>query len=73
MKMKATRVGKGALIGTSAKVMPGCVVEERGVLAAGSIMKKGSIVEANTIYGGTPAKLIRARGATDTDDTGVRP
>ncbi len=71
MRMKPTRVGKRALIGTGAKVMPGCVVEERGVLAAGSIMKKGSVVEANTIYGGTPAKLIRHRGAAEQDDTGV--
>lgn len=73
MRMKATRIGKGALIGTGARVMPGCVIGERAVLAAGSIMKKSSVVEPNTIYGGTPARLIRARGASDVDDSGVKP
>lgn len=72
MRMKPVRIGKGALVGTGAKVMPGCVVGERGVLAAGAIMKKGSMVETNTIYGGTPARLIRARGAAEIDDTGVQ-
>jgi non-ribosomal peptide synthetase-like protein len=72
MKMRATTIGADALIGTGARVMPGCIVQERGVLAAGSIMKKASVVEANTIYGGAPAKLIRARGAAEVDDSGVK-
>jgi len=72
MKMRPTRVGKKALVGTSAKVMPGCVVDDLGVLAAGSIMKKGGIVTANAIFGGTPAKLIRMRGDKDVQDDGIR-
>ena len=72
MKMRPVRIGKKALVGTGAKVMPGCVVEELGILAAGSIMKKGSTVPKNEIWGGTPPKLIRARGEKDAQDDGIR-
>jgi hypothetical protein len=53
------------------RVMPGCVVEELGVLGAGSIMKKDARVEANSIHGGIPARFIRLRGDKDTQDDGV--
>ena len=71
MKMKRVYIGKRALIGTGAKVMPGCVVEDLGILAAGTIMRKDQRVEAGAIYGGLPAKFIRQRGAKDADDDGI--
>jgi non-ribosomal peptide synthetase-like protein len=71
VKMRPVHIGKKALIGTGARVMPGCVVEDHGVLAAGSIMKKGSRVTQNAIFGGTPAKLIRLRSEESTYDDGV--
>jgi non-ribosomal peptide synthetase-like protein len=72
MKMKPVRIGKKALVGTGAKVMPGCTLGELSVLAAGSIMKKQSDIPANEIWGGTPPKLIRARGEKDVQDDGIR-
>ena len=65
MKMRPVRIGKKALVGTGAKVMPGCSLDDRSVLAAGSIMKKGTAVPAEEVWGGTPAKLIRARSAPE--------
>ncbi len=64
-------IGKNALIGTGARVMPGCVVEELGVLGAGSIIKKDSRVEANSICGGIPARFIRMRSDKDAHDDDV--
>lgn len=60
MKMRPVRIGKGALVGTGAKVMPGCTLEERSILAAGSIMKKATTIPFHEVWGGTPPKLIRA-------------
>jgi acetyltransferase-like isoleucine patch superfamily enzyme len=71
MKMLPTTIGNKALIGTSAKVMPGCTVHDLGVLAAGAIMKKGSAVTSNAIFGGIPAALIRMRGEKDAQDDGI--
>jgi acetyltransferase-like isoleucine patch superfamily enzyme len=73
MKMRPVRIGKKALVGTGARVMPGCTIEELGVLGAGSIMKKGSTVTTNAIFGGMPAKFIRERGALDVQNDGVAP
>lgn len=72
MKMRPVQIGKGALVGTGAKVMPGCVVEDLGILAAGSIMKKGTTIPAAEIWGGTPPRLIRKRGDKDAQDSGVK-
>jgi acetyltransferase-like isoleucine patch superfamily enzyme len=71
IKMRPVVIGKKALVGTAARVMPGCVVEELGVLGAGAIMKKDSRVDANSIFGGVPARLIRMRGDKDVQDDGV--
>jgi non-ribosomal peptide synthetase-like protein len=73
MKMRPVHIGARALVGTGAKVMPGCVLGEDSVLAAGSIMKKQSTVPPREVWGGTPPRLIRARGAAESQDDGVKP
>lgn len=72
MKMRPVRISKGALIGTGAKVMPGCDLGEHCVLAAGSIMKKESSIPPREIWGGTPPRLIRVRGDKDRHDDGIK-
>ena len=72
MKMRPAHVGKKALVGSTARVMPGCVLGDSAVLAAGSIMKKGMSVPPNEIWGGTPPKLIRVRGENEQDDSGIK-
>ena len=71
LKMRAVRIGKGALIGTRAKVMPGCDVGNGAVVGAESMLTKGAQVPAQSIFAGTPAKLIRMRGEKDREDTGL--
>lgn len=72
MKMRPVHIGKNALVGSCARVMPGCTLGDLAMLAAGSIMKKGSTVPANEIWGGTPPKLIRVRGEGDKHDDGLK-
>ena len=47
----------GAWIGSGVTILPGVTIGERAVIAAGSVVTKP--VEANAIYGGIPAKLIK--------------
>ena len=63
MRMMPVRIHKHALVGSGSKVLPGCIIEERGVLGAQSMMKKGDTIPANTVYGGVPAKLLKMRSA----------
>lgn len=72
MKMRPVHIGKKALIGSTARVMPGCSVGDLAVVAAASVMKKDTRIPANEIWGGTPCRLIRARGERDAQDDGVR-
>lgn len=44
-------------IGAGATILPGVTVGENAVVAAGAVVTKD--VEANTVVGGNPAKLIK--------------
>ena len=46
-----------AWIGSGVTVLPGVTIGERAVVAAGSVVTKD--VEANTVYGGIPARKIK--------------
>ncbi len=47
----------GAWVGANVTILPGTTIGKRAVVAAGSIVTQN--VEANCIYGGNPAKLIK--------------
>lgn len=57
LRCKEVRIGSNAWIGADAKIMPGVTIGENAVIAGGSVVIKD--VEANTIAGGNPAKLIK--------------
>ena len=50
-------IGTGVWLGSNVVVLGPCVIGDNAVVAAGSVVAKN--VEANTIVGGVPAKLIR--------------
>ena len=57
-KLKAdTVVGKNCIIGTRAIIMPGVVIGDSSIVAAGSIVVKN--VPSNCMVAGNPAKLIK--------------
>lgn len=50
-------INDGAWIGSGVTILPGVIIGKRSVVAAGSVVTKN--VEAETIWGGIPAKLIK--------------
>jgi len=47
------------LIGMGAIVMDDAVIESNSIIAAGSVVTQGIHVKSGSVYGGTPAKLIK--------------
>ncbi len=60
VRMGAGRVEDDALVGMSAKVGDGVVVERGGVIAAGAWVEPGTVVRAGWIWAGRPAREFRA-------------
>lgn len=57
---KGIRIGKNCWIGAKVTILDGAYVEDGCIIAAGAVLKAG-LYEANNIYGGVPARLIRYR------------
>jgi acetyltransferase-like isoleucine patch superfamily enzyme len=51
-------IKRRAWIGAGATILPGVTIGENAVIAAGSVVSKD--VPANTVFGGIPAKFIKA-------------
>jgi carbonic anhydrase/acetyltransferase-like protein (isoleucine patch superfamily) len=47
------------LIGMGAIVMDDAIVESNSIVAAGSLVTQGTIVKSGSVFGGSPAKLIK--------------
>src|SRR5210317_641491 len=58
-------IGNRILIGMSAIVMDGAVVEDEVIIAAGTLVPPGKVLESGFLYNGNPARTARA--LTDTE------
>lgn len=56
------------LIGIGAVVLDGAVVEERAMVAAGALVTPGTRVPSGALYGGVPARQLRALTQAEMDD-----
>ncbi|MFK8029297.1 MAG: gamma carbonic anhydrase family protein [Gammaproteobacteria bacterium] len=54
------RVGDRCLIGMDSIVMDGAVIEQDVLLAAGSLVAPGKVLESGYLYQGRPARRVRA-------------
>lgn len=54
-----------AFIGLSTIVMDGCVVEEDGMLAAGSLLPPGKVIGRGELWMGRPARFVRKLAAEE--------
>ena len=54
---KPVKIGKNVWIGANVTILPGVTIGDGAVIAAGALVSKD--VEANTVVGGVPAKLIK--------------
>lgn len=59
---KGICIKKNVWIGARAVIMPGITISENAVIAGGAVVTKD--VEANTIVGGNPAKVIKRLDTT---------
>jgi acetyltransferase-like isoleucine patch superfamily enzyme len=67
MRMRRVHLKRGAMVGGDAKVMPGCVLGERAVVGASSLLTKNTHVPDGQLWGGVPARFLRDRGARGVD------
>lgn len=56
--LKQIVIKRNAWIGAAATILPGVIIGENAVVAAGAVVSKD--VPANTVVGGIPAKIIKA-------------
>ena len=54
------KVGKGCWIGAKATILDGAVIEDGCIIAAGALVIQGRY-QANCIYGGVPARVLKSR------------
>ncbi|RLF31400.1 MAG: hypothetical protein DRM98_05655 [Thermoplasmata archaeon] len=59
--MDKVKVGNNVVIGAGAIIMPGAVIEDDVSIAAGAVVAKGQVLKKDKIYGGVPAKEIKAK------------
>ena len=56
--MEKVRVGNNCVIGAGAIIMPGAVLEDDTIVAAGALITKDQVLAKGKTYGGIPAKEI---------------
>ncbi|MBT9586647.1 hypothetical protein IV102_25110 [bacterium] len=59
------KVGQKCLIGQKSVIMPGVEIGDGAVIAAGAVVLKGTNIPAGEVWGGVPAKRIRAARAAE--------
>jgi acetyltransferase-like isoleucine patch superfamily enzyme len=58
LDLKSILIKRNAWIGAGATILPGVTIGENSIVAAGAVVNKD--VPANSIFGGIPAKFIKA-------------
>ena len=58
--LQACTIGDRALIGMNAVVQDGAVVEGGAMVAAGAVVEAGTTVPSGELWGGNPARRLRA-------------
>lgn len=59
-------IGSGVWLASNCTILGPAQIGDNSIIAAGAVVVPGTVVPANTIYGGTPAKCI---GKLDIDET----
>jgi non-ribosomal peptide synthetase-like protein len=59
LKLRPVKIGRGCTVGQSSIVFPGAVMEDGAVLGAMSLLPKGRVLPARSVWGGNPLVEIR--------------
>ena len=68
--LHACTIGNLCLIGMSATIMDGAVVEDRVIVGAGSLVPPGKVLQSGHLYVGSPARKARALKREELDFLG---
>jgi acetyltransferase-like isoleucine patch superfamily enzyme len=60
--MGAIRIGNNVTIGAKAIVMSDITIEDGAIVSAGSVVAKGTRIKAGEVWGGVPARRVKAAG-----------
>jgi len=58
IEIKRVKIGNNCIIGAGSIIMPGAVMQEKSILAAGALVIQDQLLEKGKMYGGIPAKEI---------------
>jgi non-ribosomal peptide synthetase-like protein len=59
LKLRKVKIGKRCTVGQSSIVFPGAVMEDGSILGAMSLLPKGRVLPARSVWGGNPLVEIR--------------
>ncbi|MGV7210170.1 acyltransferase [Oxalobacteraceae bacterium A2-2] len=60
LELKPVHIGDGVTIGAMAVVMAGVCIGDGAIVSAGAVVAKDSRIGAGEVWGGVPARLLRA-------------
>ena len=60
-------IGKNVTIGGDSIISPGASIGDNAIIGVNSVVKKNQVIPPNTIYAGTPAKLIQKNNLDQID------
>jgi gamma-carbonic anhydrase len=63
----AASVGDGAFVGMGAVVLDGAVVQPGAIVAAGALVPPGAVIPGGEVWGGRPARKLRAAAPGEAD------
>ena len=61
LQLRRVKIGKNCTIGGYALIAPGVTMEDNSMVAANALVPKDTVVPANTVWGGVPARQIFPR------------
>ena len=64
--LSAIRIGNNVTIGARAIIMAGVTIDDNAIVSAGAIVKKGTHIRTDEVWGGVPAKRLRSGEADGT-------
>ena len=59
--LKKVKIGKKAIIGLNAVILPGCEIGDGALVAAGAVLGKNTKIEPRGVYFGVPAQSAKER------------
>jgi len=70
LKLRPVKIGSGCTVGQSSVVFPGTTMEDRSILGAMSLLPKGKVLPAGSVWGGNPLQEIRRESSRPVESSG---